>query len=314
MSGRVTGNTFQSLWQQGTQVGIVASSDDHLGFPGAYGEGMAAVYAENLTRESIFDAIRNRRTYAINADRIELEFRLNGNWMGEILPAYNNRQISVKVKGKDVIDRVEVLRNNQVIYRDFPIDRPITTNSWDKAVLCRIEFGWGPWGDLNMARICDWDFNVKVENGTIVEATPCFQSGPFDENRRNKLNILDNNSCQVLSYTSRMQAYEERATNSIVLKIQGSPDTQLNLNFSAPKEQKYSTTLEKLAESSEVEFTGPFTSESFLIHRIVFEENYHTEFGFTDKHNSDKTDWYYVRVAQTNGSFAWSSPIWVSAE
>ena len=111
-----------------------------------------------------------------------------------------------------------------------------------------------------------------------------------------------------------MKAYEERATNSIVLKIQGSPQTKLDIHFSAPKDQNYSTTLGKLAESSEVEFTGPFTSESFLIHRIVFAENYQTEFEFTDEQNTGQTDWYYVRVAQTNNSYAWSSPIWVESE
>ena len=314
MCGRVTSNTFQSLWKQGVKVGVVASSDDHLGFPGAYGEGIAGVYAKNLTRESIFEAIKNRRTYAVNADRIGLDFRLNGNCMGEILPSTGRRHIKVKVEGKDVVDRVEVLRNNYVIYRDFPIDHLNTKNSWDKPVLCRIEFGWGPWGDLDMARICDWDFTVETTNGTIEEATPCFQSGPFDENRRNNLTILNDNSCRVVSYTSRMKAYEERATNSIVLKIQGSPDTKLDIKFSAPKDHKYSTTLKKLAESSDVEFTGPFTAESFLIHRIVFAENYKTEFEFTDEHDTDQTDWYYVRVTQTNNSYAWSSPIWVEAE
>jgi DUF971 family protein len=111
-----------------------------------------------------------------------------------------------------------------------------------------------------------------------------------------------------------MKAYEERATNSIVLKIQGSPDTKLDIKFSAPKDHKYSTTLKKLAESSDVEFTGPFTAESFLIHRIVFAENYQTKFEFTDEHDTDQTDWYYVRVTQTNNSYAWSSPIWVESK
>jgi hypothetical protein len=54
----------------------VASTDDHLGYPGAYGEGLAAVYADSLTRESIMEALRARRTYAVNGDRIRLDFKL----------------------------------------------------------------------------------------------------------------------------------------------------------------------------------------------------------------------------------------------
>ncbi len=313
MGGRFTQNTLQWLWEQGVKVGVVASTDDHLGYPGAYGEGLVAVHAESLSRQSILEAIKARRTYGVSADRIELDFRLNGRRMGESIPATAARNIRVKVKGRDVIDRIEVLRNDQVIHRNHPIDRTVGPSSWDKPVLCRIEFGWGPWGDLNMARICDWKFAVTVNGGRIISATPCFQSGPFDEQRRNRVTTVDEKRCEVVSYTSRMQAYEERATNSIVLEIQGSPDTQLAIAMSEPTKMDFTKRLAELAKSSDVKFTGPFTSESVMLHRIAFAENYQTEFEFTDSGKTDKTDWYYARVVQSNGSHAWSSPIWVDA-
>jgi hypothetical protein len=231
--------------------------------------------------------------------------------MGEIIPATFARKIHVKAKGKDIIDRLEVLRNNEVIYRNHPIDRPIRPSSWEKPILCRIEFGWGPWGDLNMARICDWQFRVTVSDGKIISATPCFQSGPFDEGRRNRITTFNDRNCNVISYTSRMQAYEERATNSIILEILGSSKTKLAIALTQPTQMAITKSLEQLAESSVTEFTGPFTSESILLHRIVFSENYRTEFEFTDKRGTEKTDWYYVRVVQSNGSLAWSSPIWL---
>ena len=310
--GRITQNTLQRLWEQGVQVGVVASTDDHLGYPGAYGEGLAAVYAESLTRKSIMEALRARRTYGVSADRIELDFRLNGHWMGETIPATAARKIHVKVIGKDVIDRVEVLRNNQVIHRDHPIDRVIRASSWERPVLCRIEFGWGPWGDLNMARTCDWRFKVAATDGRILSATPCFQSGPFDEQRRNRIETVDERSCEVVSYTSRLQAYEESATNSVILEIQGSPKTELTISLTQPTEMRITKPLKQLAQSSDTEFTGPFTSESIILHRLAFAENYRTEFEFVDEREPKGTDWYYVRVVQTNGSIAWSSPIWLS--
>ena len=311
MGGRYTQNTLQWLWQQGVQVGIVASTDDHLGYPGGYGEGLVAAYAETLTRESVMEALKSRRTYGVSADRIELDFRLNGHWMGETIPATAARKIHVKVKGKDVIDRVEVLRNNEVIYRNHPIDRTIGASGWKQPILCRIEFGWGPWGDLNMARICDWQFRVFVNDGRILSTTPCFQSGPFDEERRNRITTVDDRSCEVVSYTSRMQAYEEKATNSIILGIQGSADTKLEIAVTQPTNVTITKSLKQLAESSDAEFTGPFTSESILLHRAVFAENYSTEFELVDKRETEKIDWYYVRVVQSNGSLAWSSPIWL---
>ncbi|UCE48785.1 MAG: DUF3604 domain-containing protein [Phycisphaerales bacterium] len=313
MGGRFTQNTLQWLWAQGVKVGVVASTDDHLGYPGAYGEGLVAVHAESLTRQSILEAIKARRTYGVSADRIELAFRLNGHWMGEVIGATAARYICVKVKGKDVIDRVEVLRNNRVIHRAHPIDRMVRPSSWDKPVLCRIEYGWGPWGDLKMARICDWKFVVTIDDGRIISATPCFQSGPFDEQRRNRLTTVDEKRCEVTSYTSRMNAYEERATNSIILEIQGSPRTQLAVAMTEPTRMDFKKSLAQLANSSDVKFTGPFTSESVLLPRITFAGNYESEFEITDRQKTDKTDWYYVRVVQANGGLAWSSPIWVEA-
>jgi len=313
MGGRATQNTLQWLWEQGVQVGVVASTDDHLGYPGAYGEGLVGVYAEALTRESIMEALKARRTYGVSGDRIELDVRLNGHWMGETIPSTAARKIRVRVQGKDVIDRVEVLRNNEVIHRNHPVDHKIGASGWKQPILCRIEFGWGPWGDLNMARICDWRFKVNVNNGRILSATPCFQSGPFDEERRNRLTRIDERSCEVISYTSRLQAYEERATNSIILSIQGSPSTTLEVVATQPTNLTITKSLKRLAKSSDAIFTGPFTSESILLHRAVFAENYHTEFEFMDECTTNKTDWYYVRVEQSNGSLAWSSPIWLEA-
>ncbi|GAH00533.1 unnamed protein product, partial [marine sediment metagenome] len=72
-------------------------------------------------------------------------------------------------------------------------------------------------------------------------------------------------------------------------------------------------TLGELAASSDITFTGEFPSESIMMHRLVFHENYQTGFEFTDKPETGQTDWYYVRVTQTNGSLAWSSPIWIEA-
>jgi len=67
------------------------------------------------------------------------------------------------------------------------------------------------------------------------------------------------------------------------------------------------------SRTARTEFAGPFTSESILLHRVVFSENYSTEFKLMDKRETRRTDWYYVRVVQSNGSLAWSSPIWLES-
>ena len=62
-----------------------------------------------------------------------------------------------------------------------------------------------------------------------------------------------------------------------------------------------------------VEFTGGFTTESFVISRLVGPSEYSATIRWQDRAaaNRPAPDWYYVRATQHNGHIAWSSPIWV---
>ena len=54
-----------------------------------------------------------------------------------------------------------------------------------------------------------------------------------------------------------------------------------------------------------------FTSESFIINRLIGPAEYTAQVRWLDARNATDSDWYYVRVTQHNGQMAWSSPIWV---
>ncbi|MEP7361898.1 MAG: DUF3604 domain-containing protein [Acidobacteriota bacterium] len=309
--GRWTKNTFQYQLAQGQRFGVLASTDDHLGYPGAWGEGVAVVLAPNLSRESIMAALWDRRTYAVTGDRIGLRFSLNGNVMGRELPYARERTIQVSVSGWDQIDRVEVLKNNRVIHRDFPMDRETSTARWSKPVLARFEYGWGPWPALGITRVCDWDFRVQIEKGSLDAVQPCFISGPLEEDRRDKVLEKTKQSVRVRSFTALRQQVEDRSQKAIVLKMRGGPDTKLTVKLAKPSERTLTMTFRELAESSEALSTGDFPRESAMLNRIVFNEHYETSFQVNDTGNGSQADWYYVRVVQANGQLAWSSPIWV---
>jgi hypothetical protein len=116
---------------------------------------------------------------------------------------------------------------------------------------------------------------------------------------------------EVVSFTARQGAFEERPTKDVVFEIQGAPDTELILTMTQPKEMTVRKKLKELVISNDIIFAGEFSAESLKFHRVVFAENYATEFSFVDRQSGGGTDWYYVRVTQMNGSMAWSSPIWV---
>ena len=309
--GRWTKNTLHHFLAQGHRLGIIASTDDHLGFPGGYREGLAAVLATELTRDAIFDAIRNRRTYAATGDRIRLDFQLNGQLMGRELPYTRHRELAVTVTGWDQLDRVEILKNNKVLARDFPMDRVPTAQSWDEPVLLRFEYGWGPWPALDMTRICDWDINIALEDGLLEEVQTCFQSGPLDEMRRDRIIERSNNHVRVRSFTALRQQFEDISTKAVVLKVRGRPNTRVRITLRAPTNVSLSQRLEQLAESGEMLFTGDFPKESAMLHRLVFHEHYHTSYKVSDTDDGTGLNWYYLRATQANEQLAWSSPIWV---
>jgi hypothetical protein len=309
--GRWTRHTFQRYLQSGHRLGVIASTDDHLGYPGGYREGLAVVKATELSRNAIFEALRARRSYAVSGDRIGLDFFVNGQIMGRELPYARQRDIEVAVRAWDVVDRVEVVRNGQVIHRDFPVDRVPDQGSFSEPVVVRFEYGWGPWPALGWGGTADWDFTIEAEGGRIEEVQPCFAPGPLDERRRDRIVSRNERIVHVQSFTALKQQVDDYSQKAIVLRVAGGPQTRLSVRCTRPTACSLTQTLAQLGESNEMLFTRPFPWESAMLHRVVFRDNWQTQFRFEEESDGRKTDWYYVRVFQSNGEMAWSSPIWV---
>jgi len=106
------GYYIQDAWAKGIVIGVIASPD-HGG-----GLGKACVYATDLSRKAILDALRARHSYGTTAAKIILDVRVNGHLMGEKVtgPAQEPVEVLVRVKCPATIERVEVCRNNQFIF------------------------------------------------------------------------------------------------------------------------------------------------------------------------------------------------------
>lgn len=309
--GRWTQNTWQRFLEQGHRLGAIASTDDHLGYPGGYREGLAAVRATSLTREAILDAIKKRCTYAVSGDRIELDFRCNGQPMGQAIPFARRRRLEISMKGQDQVDRVELLKNNRVIARDFPMDRVPGAARWQRPAVLRFEYGWGPWAALGWGGTADWRFRIEVEGGRIETLQPCFTPGPLDERRRDRILKRGPNAVEVESFTAVRQQVEDYCQKGIVMRVSGSPSTRVRVGCEKPSRCEVVQTLAQLEQSSEMLFTGPFPLESAMLHRLVFADQAECSFAIDDEDGGADVTWYYVRVFQSNGEMAWSSPIWV---
>ncbi len=116
--------------QRGLRFGFVAGSDTHSARPGGsvnnirpYHGGSCGVWAEKLTRRSLFEAFMARRTYALTGPRIALRFSVNGAMMGSEVPFAEERSISAEVWAPERIEQIEFLRNSEVVFRENPGER-----------------------------------------------------------------------------------------------------------------------------------------------------------------------------------------------
>ncbi len=131
-------NYARDAWDLGHYVGSVGGSDDHNAKPGQAHGGLTAVLATQLDRDTIFDAILQRRTYATTGERILLSFTIDGRSMGERfqLADRSSPEIRVRVAGTDHLEFVELVKYDgkswSVVLREEPDVKQTEINLTDE--------------------------------------------------------------------------------------------------------------------------------------------------------------------------------------
>jgi hypothetical protein len=232
--------------------------------------------------------------------------------MGADLPFAAEREIDVRVEGQDAVEMVELLRNGRVIERHFPEDHLTGPLQLPGKAKCRIRYGWGPWGQLALDRVCHWDMSIRIQGGTFQRAHGCFQHAPFGESFRDKLTLVSPTEVRLESPTSRPGGYREDPTKAIVCDLEAGAGAELIVELRQPAPQTVTAKLRDLIENNVVTLTGRFPSESFIIERLVGPAESGAQIRWQDRRpRGAAADYYYVRVRQHNGHVAWASPIWV---
>lgn len=311
MGGRQTSNTAAAGLKAGLRFGFVGSSDDHAGFPGAYGEGLMAALVTDFTREAIFEAIQARRTYALTGDRIELDFEVDGAPMGSTIAAGSSVEVRFDVQGRDELDVVEVIQDGHVVHRAYAEDVVPAASGFAAPLQVRLEWGWGPWGALALDRICDWEMDLTLEGGRILRHFPCLQSMPYDEQRRHRFTPRGDTGLAIRSYTARQNAYRENPNQSVVLELQAGPEAVLHLALAQPAQQRTSSRLADLYEGSHNLFTGGFPREGYQWHRLLPLAASSLRGSCTLPVPPARSH-VYLRARQKNGQIAWGSPVFLN--
>ncbi len=300
-------NTMQAGLAAGKHFGVTGSTDHHSAHPGSYGYGRLGLWAESLSRDSIWEAIQQRRTYALTGDKIELAFAVNEHPLGSLVPYTDERHISLQLRGGYALDKIEVIKNNGVIFHKcFPGKIPFYENVRGKLV---IEVGWGEKG---LAQ--PWDVELTVEDGVIAGVEPRFHGvdvvDPTDRHQRkyqfSRWERTSRNSVRFHTCTWGNPTSGTNANQALSLEIEGDPATRL---VSKINNTTFSDTLEELHQGSKSAYIGGFLTGAVRFHRFMPEGEYCWETEFQDSSKNGAEDFYYLRVSQKNNQWAWSSPI-----
>lgn len=92
---------------KGWHVSPTNNQDNHKGKWGNSNTARTVIEASDLSRESIYEAIRERRTYATEDENLRISYKVNGNTMGSILDETDNLTFEISVEDINLGDNIK---------------------------------------------------------------------------------------------------------------------------------------------------------------------------------------------------------------
>lgn len=326
--GPRTGETcYERGLELGLHVGCIASGDNHT-IPAVYDHGSMCVIAEGNSKEAIWEGMKARRVYGVSRSRMDIDFFVDGNPMGSVIPA-GEHTLQFSVKASDAIDRVEILKDNILD------EMAVHSGTWEKTEIAdqemirvkfAVEFGWGPnprfYKDM---LVKEWDGSLSVP-GRLLSVEKAWNS------YGQSLSGVTENSCKfhMTSYLSTATGHwmgpSTVVKEGFVFEVEGTPNDEICLKVDT---YEYHFTIRELMKTSRI---LPQYKESMELAQRTFGkvEHYRDDFFW---HNAYKTrirqavpeqaysmkfekkvmmeagSHYRLRVWLKNGDVAWVSPI-----
>ncbi|MFL2519475.1 MAG: DUF3604 domain-containing protein [Candidatus Azotimanducaceae bacterium] len=316
--------------EHGHQVGFTAASDNHLSQPGytapkgrglSQRGGLGAVLGEELTRDELFDNMRQRMTYATTGDRIILQTHVNDLEMGQRGRFKSARSIDGRVVGTGPIAEIAVIKNGRVVWaQDYSAVGSRTRMGSQEALYLTFSSDSEPMhtGD-NPRGWRPWQGQLRVKGATLdaVAGTDFFNSDVQQLER-------DADNPNIIRFATATRG----DTSSIILSLKDikrsarvAVELEAGMEFGGGppiyrRHQKMPESAIELevnaAKSGQAEVTLPFGiyQDVVSLRRVAANGPEAVTFSWQDQ-GSVQGDYYYVRVTQVDGAMAWSSPVWI---
>lgn len=278
---------------EGEPVGFVGGSDDTAGRLGAtfpstmewhhVSGGLMAARADELTRESLWEAFRNRRVYATTGARILLAVDVDGEPMGSEVEVETPTALSVRVHGTAPVQRVDLFRGDELVS-----GRDVTAGD------DRIELLWTGLHSKNRRKHVDWSGSAKLTRGRIEEVEPFGFESP-------EQGVIDRSQSSVTWDGVTVGNYQ-----GVRMAVDAPDDAVLSVDT---QQVRTTVRMDDLDEAHVVD--GGDLGKRLTVRPTgrPVDADVATTFEVAPPAGTHP---YYVRVRQADGEMAWSSPVFVT--
>jgi hypothetical protein len=288
----------REAYERGHPVGIVGGSDDHCGRPGTappdnldkhnVSGGLAAARAEDLTRESLWEAFTTRRVYGTTGARIVLDVDVDGFGMGESGQTDGEPEVSVSVHGTAPIATIDCFRGpDRIARRDLTDGDDVVEVAWT--------------GARSKARdkLLDWRGGATLDRGRIVDVEQFGFDHPEDgvTNRRPSAVFWDAGT------TGNRQG--------VRLRVDAPEAATLDIGTAAASE---TVRLSELDAESPRRVGADGVDAALTVSRVGEAVDPDPSVTFQDPDPPMGRHPYWVRIRQADGETAWSSPAFVEVD
>ena len=291
---------FAEALEKGLKIGIVGASDDHTCRPGlaypstpemAIRGGLGAVYASELTRKGILEAMSARRCYGTTGERISVWVDADGHPMGTELTMLKPPKIHVQVSGTAPLDEVCLFDGNREIYKLHP------NPCYRSKAMLRVIWTGAEGRDRN--RYTRWDGNLTVNQGRFKSAQPLNMYAP-----KEKVFLKSDDEIEWKSITAGHQV-------GILVEVDGPDDAIISFK-SGPVTFEF--TLGEVRKKDYFVDAGG-VGRSVRASTLHFQgDEKEVNFDFDTESLPLGEHAYWVRVIQSDFHRAWTSPIYANVK